>query len=380
MRILYIHQLFKTPSEGGGIRSYYLAKGAVDAGHEVDMITTSNSKSGMEDIDGIRVHYLKIPYDNSFGFSKRIQAYGRFVLKARKKAKKLPKSDLAYVMTTPLTTGWIATWIKRSMKVPYYFEVGDLWPDVPVEMGVIRNHRLKSWLFRKEKEFYDQADRVIAMSPPQVENIQSKTDTPVTVIPNMADTEFFKPSIREEEITKDNPLKILYCGAHGKANHLEYLILAAQNSLDLPVQFTLMGDGSEKARLQLMAMGLNNVNFLPHGSKEEVRDRLQKADAVYLSFQNLPLLHTGCPNKFFDAMAAGKMVFSNLSGWTAELIEDKKIGFAYNPETPSEFVERVQEFLHLENVRKAQARSLKLSKDYTRSKLSAQFLACIENR
>lgn len=380
MRILYIHQLFKTPKEGGGIRSYYLAKALVDAGHEVDVITTSNSTSGTEKVDGINVHHLHIPYDNSFGFVKRIKAYGRFVLRARKKAKKLPRPDLAYVMTTPLTTGWIATWIKRKRKVPYFFEVGDLWPEVPIEMGVIKNRLLISWLLKKEKKFYDEAECVIAMSPPQVENIRSKTQTPVELIPNMADTVFFQANFRKEKITHEKPLKVLYCGAHGRANHLEFLILCAQNSADLPIRFTLMGDGSEKARLQLLAMGLNNVIFLPHGDKEEVKNELEHSDAVYLSFQNLPVLHTGCPNKFFDALAAGKMVFSNLSGWTAELIKDKEIGFSYNPERPSEFVEQVMNFLDERNVRNAQTRSLELSNEYARSKLSAQFLACVENR
>lgn len=379
MRILYVHQLFKTPKEGGGIRSYYLAKALVDAGHQVDMIATSNTKSGEMDVDGINVHYLPIAYDNSYGFRKRLWAYGQFILQARKKAKGLPKPDLAYVMTTPLTTGWIATWLKRKLKMPYYFEVGDLWPDVPIEMGVIKNATLRSWLLRKEKEFYDQADKVIAMSRPQVENIQSKTNTPVELISNMADTTFFKPKFREEEINPENPLKVLYCGAHGRANQLEFLIMAAQHCARLPIQFTLMGDGSEKKRIQELARELKNVFFIDHGSKEKVKMELENSDAVYLSFQNLPMLHTGCPNKFFDALAAGKLVFSNLGSWTADLIKEKQIGFAHDPLSPEKFADEVEHFLDLGNVRNAQSCSLELAKGFARTKLSAQFLACIEN-
>lgn len=379
MRILYIHQLFKTPEEGGGIRSYYLAKAAVDAGHEVEMITTHNSKSGLEIIDGIRVHYLRIPYDNSYGFLKRLWAYGQFTLGARKKAKKLPKPDLAYVMTTPLTTGWIGTWIKRKLKVPYYFEVGDLWPDVPVEMGVIKNAVLKRWLFKKEKEFYDRAEKVIAMSPDQVKNIKSKTSTPVELIPNMSDVDFFRTNFRNEEVTAQNPLKILYCGAHGWANQLEFLVMAAQACQHLPISFTLMGAGSEKERIQTLASGLKNVTFLDHGSKEDVRDQLTKHDAVYLSFQNLPMLHTGCPNKFFDALAAGKMVIINLSGWTADLVKGKKIGFSYSPLNTQEFVDKIQDYLSLSELNGAQKNAHSLSTEFSRAKLSARFLACLEN-
>ena len=74
------------------------------------------------------------------------------------------------------------------------------------------------------------------------------------------------------------------------------------------------------------------------------------------------MLHTGCPNKFFDALAAGNLVFSNLGSWTADVIEQKQIGFAHDPLNPEQFAERVQHFFELENVRNAQARSSRLQR------------------
>ena len=139
MRILYIHQYFKTPEEGGSIRSYYLAKGLVDAGHEVTMVTAHNGPYEVKKIDGVAVHYLPVPYDNSFGFAQRLWSFWSFVKLAKKEAKSLPKQDLAYVMTTPLTTGFIATYLKKELNLSYYFEVGDLWPEAPIQMGVIKN-------------------------------------------------------------------------------------------------------------------------------------------------------------------------------------------------------------------------------------------------
>ncbi|MEQ9231531.1 MAG: glycosyltransferase, partial [Cyclobacteriaceae bacterium] len=213
-----------------------------------------------------------------------------------------------------------------------------------------------------------------------VKNIESKTNTPVELIPNMADTDFFKPTFRKEEISAEKPLRILYCGAHGRANQLEFLVMAAQVSQHLPISFTLMGAGSEKARIQQLASGLTNVTFIDHGGKKEVRSQLEKHDAVYLSFQNLPMLHTGCPNKFFDALAAGKIVISNLSGWTADLIQEKEIGFSYSGLEPEEFVNKIQPFLSLDRLSECQNHAHGLSSDYSRTKLSAQFLACLENR
>ena len=380
MRILYVHQLFKTPEEGGGIRSWYLAKALVDAGHEVNLISSHQAKNEEETVNGIRVHYIKIPYDNSFGFARRLWAYGLFVLKARAIARGLEKQDLAYVMTTPLTTGWIALWIKRKLGVPYFFEVGDLWPDVPIEMGVIKNYFLKKWLYKKEKEFYDHAEKVIALSPDIAKNISSKTKTAVEVIPNMADTEFYKPVFRSQEVSPENPLWILYCGAHGRANHLEYLIEAARASQQLPIHFTLMGAGSEKTRLIGRSEDLQNITFQKHGSKSEVKHAMEACDAIYVSFQNLKTLHMGSPNKFFDALAAGKMVFTNLDGWIADLIQEHNLSFSHSGERPDDFGIQVLDFLSLERIEQAQKNAYVLSKDYSINKLSARLLESLEDR
>jgi len=380
MRILYIHQFFRTPQEGGGIRSWYLGKALVEANHNVDLISSHNTKQGLEIIDGIRVRYVRISYNNSFGFIKRLWAYGQFVLKARALAKKLEKPDLAYVMTTPLTTGFIATWMKHQLGIPYFFEVGDLWPDVPVEMGVIKNNWLKRWLYKKEKEFYDQAEKVIALSPDIAENILSKSETPVDVIPNMAATEFYQPNFRTEEITKENPLQVLYCGAHGRANHLEYLIDAARASQNLPIHFTLMGAGSEKNRLIERASDLANVSFRNHGNKEEVKEAMNSCDAIYVSFQNLKMLHTGSPNKFFDALAAGKLVFTNLDGWIAELVKENDLGFSHKGDDPEKFAAGASGFLDPSRILQAQKKARNLSADYSLEKLSAHLLESIENR
>ena len=98
-KILYIHQYFKTPDEGGCVRSYHLAKGLVAHGYEVVLITAHNSnKYEKKDIEGISVHYLPVAYDNSFGFSQRIRSFLRFFRKAVAIAGKEKSISFAYVM------------------------------------------------------------------------------------------------------------------------------------------------------------------------------------------------------------------------------------------------------------------------------------------
>lgn len=143
MRIIYIHQYFVTPEEGGAVRSYHLAKGMVDAGMDVELITTHpNSQYLQKEIEGIKVHYLPIPYDNNFGFLRRLRAFYAFVHQAKRLIKKLALPDLLYITSTPLTTGLIGLWAKRKLQLPFIFEVRDLWPEAPVQVGVIRNSLL----------------------------------------------------------------------------------------------------------------------------------------------------------------------------------------------------------------------------------------------
>lgn len=348
MKILYIHQYFKTPEEGGSIRSYYLAKGLVDAGHDVTMITAHDSAYELKNIEGIDVHYLQIPYDNNFGFLKRIWSFWSFVKLAKKEVKGLSKHDLAYVMTTPLTTGFIATYLKKELDLPYYFEVGDLWPEAPVQMGVIKNKWLKKWLYSLERRFYFEAEKVIALSP-AIRNYIEKVspNTRVYVIPNMADCTFFEEQYSVGDFSEANQFQVTYCGAIGKANQLEYFLDAARQSKDeqLPVHFNIIGYGSELKRLRSTAKRLKNVSFYPHSSKHCVKNLLNKSDAVYVSFKDIKVLGTGSPNKLFDSLAAGKLTIINFDGWIKNLITKNKCGFHHNPYSNKEFVRKLKVFL-----------------------------------
>ncbi|MEM6829861.1 MAG: glycosyltransferase family 4 protein [Bacteroidota bacterium] len=348
VKILYVHQYFKTPEEGGSIRSYYLAKGLVEAGHEVVVLTSHAKKKEVKNVDGIDVHYLNVDYDNKFGFFRRLFSFWKFVTLAKKEIKFIGKVDLAYVMTTPLTTGFIGIYLKKSMNIPYYFEVGDLWPEAPIQMGVIRNRFLKRWLYALERKFYFEADKVIALSPAIRNYIeQVSPQTKVYVIPNMADCEFFDAGFRLGDISHTNHFYVTYCGAIGKANHLEFLLKAANvcQMQGLPVRFNILGDGAELPRLKKQYRKLENVRFFDHTHKEGVKKILCESDAVYVSFKDVKVLNTGSPNKFFDSLAAGKLTIINFEGWLKNILEKNKCGFYHDPHRPEAFVRKLKAFL-----------------------------------
>ena len=349
MKILYIHQYFKTPREGGSIRSYYLASGLVENGYEVEMITAHNESTyKTEKVKGITVHYLPVRYDNHMRFYRRVISFLVFFLRAYRLAGKIRDVNLVYAMTTPLTVGLLALRLKKRFGWSYYFEVGDLWPEAPIQMGFIKNRILKWVLYDLEKKIYHHAEKIIALSPSIRNYIESVAPgKKVYMIPNMADIGYFKPTQAEKRHL--GKFIISYFGAVGRANHLEYLLEVAkicQRQL-AQVSFRIMGYGSELERLQKLSIqtGLDNVEFRSYGSKKQVKELLDDTDGVYVSFASNEVLNTGSPNKFFDGLAAGKFMIINFEGWLKELVETHECGIAYDPEYPEEFVAKLEPFL-----------------------------------
>ncbi len=364
-KVVYIHQYFKTPEEGGAIRSYYISKGMVDHGIEVELITSHNkARYEQKNIDGIRVHYLPIQYSNYYSFSKRYIAFFNFAFAAIKLSKKLPTPDLFYVTSTPLTVGIIALWVKWTKKIPYIFEVRDLWPEAPIQMGIIKSSLLKYLTIKLEKTIYKQAEKIIALSPGIEKGIINKFEKAnISMIPNMADIDFFQKNSPEISVKKE--LVIGYFGTFGIANNLEYILDVAMEcqKAKLPITYQLIGDGVRKKHIELKAiqMNLHNVDFLPHQNRSDIRDLLQQIDASFTCFLNIPILETNSPNKFFDGLASGKLNIVNTQGWLKELVEEKKCGFYTDPAKPENFPLLIEPFIRDKNLLKSyQKNSLQL--------------------
>ncbi len=321
-----------------------------EAGHKVTVITSHNRPSSVSNEAGIDIHRLNIPYSNEMGVLSRIIAFLKFVTQVKRKATKLmDKVDLAYVVTTPLTTGLIALHLKRKYGVPYYFEVGDLWPEVPIKMGIIKNKWLANIIYKFETKCYQNAKKVIALSPAIKDYIISKSPSiEVVVVTNFSDNDLFWSNIRESPIDQENPLRVAYAGTFGRANHLEYLLEVAVlcEKTNLPILFTLMGEGQRYGAIQEQAENIRNLDVLPFGNLTEVKNCLDACDAAFVSFLNVEALHTGSPNKFFDGLAAGKMIITTFEGWIGKTIQETACGFTYNPENPQDFVDRIQEVIN----------------------------------
>jgi glycosyltransferase involved in cell wall biosynthesis len=386
VKVLILHQFYNTPQTGGALRSYYLAKALVEKGISPIVLTTHNHPEIIQTTtEGIEVHYLPITYNNRFGFFKRIYSFLKFVLHTVNYAGKFKDAQICYAISTPLTTGIAALWIKFRYKIPYHFEVGDLWPEAPVQLGIIKNPLLKFILYSLEKTIYQHALSVVALSPSIKEAIEKKASAKtIHVIPNMADTEFYKPEdkdvVLEKKYAVEYKFVVSYIGTLGIANGLGALIDYARVSQksNLPIQFIICGEGAERERLQKLIhqLALSNISMVPFQNREGVREILNVTDAMLVCFKNLAILETGSPNKFFDGLAAGKLMIINFKGWLKDEIEKNRCGVFVEPHVPENFVAQLKPFLEKkEMLQQYQTNARKLAEEkYSRELLSHEFI------
>ncbi|MBW3545926.1 MAG: glycosyltransferase family 4 protein, partial [Bacteroidetes bacterium] len=299
----------------------------------------------------------------------------------------LVPADLVYATSTPLTIGLLAIYLKRRYHIPYIFEVRDLWPEAPIQLGYIQSKLLIAGLRKQEKLLYQRAAAVVALSPGIAEGVKKiYPEVRLHLAPNMADCLFFSPAPKPQALLNQWQLEgkfvISYTGAAGVANHLDYLIAAARTCKEaaLPVHFLVAAQGSQLAAMQQQALGLPNMLFLPYGSKAAVREYLSVSDAVYTSFGQHTVLQSCSPNKFFDGLAAGKLCLVNIKGWLKELVESEQCGFYAPPEAPEQFVAKLMPYLQdPQLLQQAQANARRTAEaHFSRQQVSAGVVALIE--
>lgn len=357
MNIIYIHQYFVQPSEPGGTRSYWISKELVRRGHQVTVITSTKARHPEPcriNVDGIEVVYVKNPtYSNYLSAPKKVWIFLSFIRSAVKTAMKENDVDLVFATSTPLTVGAIALWLKWRKKWKYVFEVRDLWPEFPIEIGAIKN-QMVIWFLRKfEKLIYDKSEHVVALSPGMKAGV-IKAGTPeekVSMIPNMSKPDKFFPHEPNKEIIKQfgidlQKFNVIHFGSMGRANGLEYIVEAAKHLREEgcdDVHFLFLGSGVTEPKLKALVeqYGLKNVSFHGNHKMDVVSEVVNCCDASITTFLNLPVLQTNSPNKLFDSLSAGKPIIVNSAGWTKDMVEQENCGFYADPEKPELLAEKL---------------------------------------
>lgn len=359
MHILYIHQHFATPAGSTGTRSYEFARRWVKAGHKVTLITGYYDIGGLQvnkalhrkqTIEGINVLIVGTKYSNKQSYLRRIISFLSFCLLSIYAGIRTKGVDVIYASSTPLTVGIPAMVIKLARRAPFVFEVRDQWPEIPIELGIIKNRLLIKILLWLEKTIYKSCSWIVALSPGQANGIKEvlADEKPIAVIPNSCDIDVFRPEIDGSAVRQkrgwEDKLVLLHTGAMGKVNGLNFVIEAAERLKGhSDVIYVLIGDGNQKSFLEskIKKLGLANVEILSSVPKQELPEFYAAADAGLVIIGNYPIIEHNSANKFFDSLSAGRPVLINYSGWQREILEENTAGFGCDLCNLEQFVEKV---------------------------------------
>ena len=354
MKILYIHQYFRFPEQSGGTRSYDLATSFVKRGIQVEMISASqvsgNKKWCEFERDGIKFHMLNCPYDNKMSFSRRIISFVSFMCNASIKALQI-NCDCVLATSTPLTVAIPALVRKWIKKTPYVFEVRDVWPEVPIKMGIIKNKIAIRFLYWFEKLIYKNASAIVPLSVGMDTDVKSRyPNDKSVVIPNISEVTRFTniSSAVDLNIPITGKKIVLYAGTFGIANRVTYMVDMAYETLkiDPNIYYLIFGDGKERERVLEYASekGVlnNNLFVLNPVKKNELPYLYSIATVGFCSLIENPTVWESSANKFFDTLAASKPIVINYKGWQADVIRSKKIGYVLPVKVT---IEAVKEFV-----------------------------------
>jgi glycosyltransferase involved in cell wall biosynthesis len=324
MRILYLHQFFITRAGVGGTRSYEFARRFVARGHRVRMVTAGGGRRAVEgiEVEGARGGYSDYVSATAVPYPRRMLAFARFALAATAAALRGPRPDVVYATSPPLTMALPALVAATRWRAPLVFEVRDLWPEAPIQMGALGNRHARRLARALERFVYRRSSRLIALSPGIRDGIASAGVDPerIALVPNASDLDLFQPGRAGDG---GHGFVVSYFGTMGEANDLSSAVEAARLLAD--VRFVLMGDGKRRPELERAAPA--NVEFRgPAASKEEVAALAAESAACLTLFKDVPVLATNSPNKLFDTFAAGRPAIVNMDGWMRELVETNDAG------------------------------------------------------
>ncbi|MCG2812968.1 MAG: glycosyltransferase family 4 protein [Candidatus Aminicenantes bacterium] len=381
MKLVYLTQVFETENDFGSDRHHFHCKKLAEKGHEVVVVTSNiDYKTGkpkhaakgfgpvMIDHQGMRIYYVYSKGDFHGSSFKRVAYFISYLFFALKLAREIGRADIVYAVSTPLTVGLLGYRLSRSLRAGFIFEVTDVWPDVHIQMGFLRNWFLIKLLKKMEIFCYRKARTIVALSEGIRKNIQAKIywqTEKVVLVSNGVDPALFV--MDESSLAKAEGIRrthgwqerfvCLYLGAHGRYNSLDTIIEAAALCRPDPsLLFVLVGAGEENCRLQASAagMGLANVVFLPPIERQQAPFYLQAADAFLLPNIKGDYFRMNLQNKFFDFLASARPIVFAGCGESAAIIEKCSCGAVVPAEDGAAMARTIVDLKNLPEAARAQ--------------------------
>lgn len=383
----------------GGTRSYEMARRMVAAGHDVQMVTSVRENNHrpnewfQTNEAGIQVHWYPVPYSNYMGFSDRISAFLSFAQSAFKKVVEL-EGDVIFATSTPLTIALPAVTAARKKKIPMVFEVRDLWPEMPIAMGVLKNPVLRFAAYKLEHWAYKNASAIVALSPGMKAGVVSTgySADKVAVIPNGSDNcEFIYDAHAaskfraERHWLGDKPL-LVYAGTFGRVNGVAYMVelASALKARGSDIRILLVGDGVERDSVKQAAemAGVYQYNLFIEDPlpKKAIPALLSAASMGSNLVTDLPEARSNSANKFFDTLAAGKPILLNHGGWMHDLVTAHECGLPFWQKSVGQVAQILDTKIHDQVwMTKAGGAARKLAEEcFDRDMLADQLMAVLQ--
>lgn len=399
MRILLIHQYFMEEDDAGGSRWNETTRLWSEAGHEITVLAGmmhANGKEKRAEYKGlyfkkkqqgeIKVWRCHVSEAYNKSFLGRLWGYFSFMFSSLWAGlfKAKGKFDVIMVTSPPLFVGFSGYMISRIKRLPFVFEVRDLWPESAIDTGVLKNKiviRLAYWF---EHFIYRKAKLINVLTPAFYNELKNKKKVPekkLIMIPNAADFDLsetvlqsFDPDGFRKKFDLDGKFVITYVGAHGVANHLQQLLEAAKTLEDTRVLFLLIGQGMEKEQLKELAreMELNNVRFIDPVPKKIVFQYILASDMGASVLKKVDTFKTVYSNKTFDYMSCKKPILMAIDGVSRELVETAQAGSYVEPENINEYNRVIREYLDKPERLKMEGRN---GYEYAKSNFDRRILA-----
>ncbi len=369
MRILLINHYAGSREMGMEYRPWYLGREWVADGHEVVIVAAGfahvrqkqpevHKDLSEQEIDGIRYVWLNTPSYSGNGpgrlfnmitFSGKLKKYARQIAKDF-------KPDIVIASSTYTWDNWGARKIAVQAGAKYIYEVHDLWPLSPMELGRMPKFHPFIFALQKAEDFaYRHADAVISMLPNTLEHMKQHglDSRKWHYVPNGIKVDEWenkqpgKHAITEwlESLKSDGFFLVGYTGSIGIANALDNLIAAAGKLKKEKIRFIIIGDGPEKMHLlrQMKDNEIHNVIFADPVPKEVIPEVLKTFDVLYIGLQRQPLFRFGIsPNKLLDYMMAGKPVIQAIDAGN-DMVGEAGCGISIPAEDPEKLAEAVND-------------------------------------
>jgi glycosyltransferase involved in cell wall biosynthesis len=323
-----------------------LGQRLVEVNHRLSVVTspysylTGERKNSPSFTDGIEVHLATTLGGSNRSYLRRVLGFLTFTISSFFVALGLEKPDVV-VGTSPPIFQAISAWaIATIRRCPFVLEIRDLWPEFPIELGLLRSRILIALARSLERFLYRHSSHIIVNSPAYLEYLARKgvPETKITVIPNGVEVSSFQPDDTGDEFRRKFQLQdkfvVMYAGAVGYANDVDCLFRTAARLREEPhIVIVIVGDGKELPRLTQEAESrhLANLRFVPAQPKQAMSKVLAAADVCVATLRNVPMFKTTYPNKVFDYMVAGRPTVLAIDGVIRDVIEKSGGGLFVPP-------------------------------------------------